>query len=49
MARYRTIKQYGNTWVITLKTSDIKDLNLKKGDEADIENIKIKKKKRGKK
>jgi hypothetical protein len=48
MPRYRPIKLYGNTYVITLTREDIKDFNKKIGDEVDVENI-LKKKKDGKK
>jgi len=37
MARYRKVKKYGNTFVIPLKSNDIKDLNIKLGDLIDIE------------
>ena len=37
MARYRQVKKYGNSWVISLTPNDIKDLNIKEGDEVDIE------------
>lgn len=37
MSRYRQLKKYGNTWVITLHPKDIEDLNLKVGDMIDIE------------
>ena len=41
--RYRKIKKYGNSFVITLTMADIKDLGLSKGDLVDIEDIQIKK------
>ena len=48
--RKRQIKKYGNTWIIKLVPSDIKDFELKEGDEVDIEDVEIiKSKKRGKK
>jgi hypothetical protein len=43
MARYRQIRKYGNSWIIPLTTYDIKDLGISLGDEADIEDIVIKK------
>ena len=39
MERKRQVKKYGNSWVITLFQSDIKDLDLKEGDWVDIEEI----------
>ena len=42
--RKRTIKKYGNTWVIKLESSDVKDFNLKEGDVVDIEESMEKKK-----
>ena len=47
--RYRTIKKYGNTFVITLSVADVKDFDLKIGDEVDIEDMIKNKKKRKKK
>ena len=37
--RTRQIKQYGNTFVIKLSPDDLKDLNLKVGDNVDIDDI----------
>jgi antitoxin component of MazEF toxin-antitoxin module len=37
MVRYRVVKKWGNSFVIVLKMSDIRDLNLKMGDLIDIE------------
>ncbi len=45
--RLRPIKLYGNTFVVTLTRSDVKDFELKEGDEVDIEDI-MKNKKRKK-
>lgn len=45
MPRYREVKKYGNSFVISLMKNDLTDLNLEAGDEVDIEGIK---KKRGK-
>ena len=45
--RKRQIKKYGNTWIIKLDTSDVKDFEFKIGDEVDIEDIKIIKYKSG--
>ena len=42
--RKRTIKKYGNTWVIKLESSDVKDFNLKEGDVVNIEESMEKKK-----
>ena len=33
----RTIKKYGNTYVVKLEVADIKDYNLKPGEELDLE------------
>ena len=33
----RTIKRYGNSHAIKLETADLKDSNLKEGDELDLE------------
>jgi hypothetical protein len=40
--RYRELKKYGNTFVITLLPKDIQDLNLKLGDLIDIEDAVVK-------
>ncbi len=37
--RNRTIKKYGNTWVIKLETIDIEDFGIIEGDKVDIEDI----------
>jgi len=42
MARIRTIGRYGNAWVIKINPTDVKDLQLREGDEVDIEDIIIK-------
>jgi hypothetical protein len=34
--RKRTIKKYGNTWVIKLESSDVKDFGLIEGDIDDL-------------
>lgn len=44
MTRFRQVKKYGNTFVISLTTYDMEDLHLSVGDEVDIEGIVIKKK-----
>jgi antitoxin component of MazEF toxin-antitoxin module len=46
MKRLRQIKKYGNSFVISLFQTDMKDMELKEGDEIDIQSIKTK---RGKK
>ncbi len=46
--RYRPIKKYGGTFIITLSSADVKDFELKVGDEVDIEDI-IKNRKKVKK
>ncbi len=46
--RLRPVKLYGNTFVVTLTRSDVKDFELKEGDEVDIDDI-MKNKKRKKK
>ena len=39
--RYRQVKKYGNSYVITLFQSDMIDLKLTEGDIVDIEDIVI--------
>ena len=39
MSRIRIIKYYGNTMVIPLMSADIKDFNIKEGEEVDIEDL----------
>jgi antitoxin component of MazEF toxin-antitoxin module len=41
MTRIRTIRKYGNSYVISLFKLDIKDFNIKEGDQVDIENFKL--------
>jgi len=42
--RKRIIKKYGNTWIIKLEATDVKDYKLQIGDEVDLEDIlKVKK------
>lgn len=48
MSRLRKIKKYGNSHVIILHVSDMNDLDLKKGDIVDIDDL-VKVKKRSKK
>lgn len=43
MTRYREIKKYGDTWIIKLNPVDAIDFQLKEGDQVDIEDIIIKK------
>jgi len=40
MKRLRQIKKYGNSFVIALFQTDMKDMELKEGDEVDIQSIK---------
>lgn len=40
MKRLRAIKKYGNSFVIALFQTDMKDFELKEGDEVDISEIK---------
>jgi len=40
MKRLRQIKKYGNSFVISLFQTDMKDMELKEGDEIDIQLIK---------
>ena len=47
--RKRTIKKYGNTWIIKLEPSDVKDFDLKEGDVVDIDDLLIQNLKRVKK
>jgi len=49
MARYRRVKKNGNTWMIALTTPDREDLGLELGDEVNIEDVVIKKKRDDKK
>jgi antitoxin component of MazEF toxin-antitoxin module len=42
MERYRTIKKYGNSFVIFLHLADLLDLKLKEGDQLDISDCTIK-------
>lgn len=44
MARIREVIEYGNSTVIRLHKTDLKDLDIRAGDEIDIENLKIVKK-----
>jgi len=39
--RKRTIKKYGNTWVIKLETSDVKDFGLVEGDQVDVDDLNL--------
>ncbi len=39
--RKRQIKKYGNTWVIKLETSDVKDFELTEGDIVDIDDLNL--------
>ena len=41
MSRIRTIKKYGDTWVIKLMPLDAVDLELNIGDEVDVEDMVI--------
>ena len=43
--RKRIIKKYGNTWVIKLEPSDVKDFGLAEGDSVDIEDLNLLKEK----
>lgn len=47
MARIRTIGIYGNSWVIKLSPIDVKDYGLKEGDEVNVEDMILMRKKRG--
>jgi hypothetical protein len=39
--RKRTIKKYGNTWVIKLESFDVKDFGLIEGDIVDIDDLNL--------
>lgn len=39
--RKRIIKKYGNTWIIKLESSDVKDFGLKEGDIVDIDDLNL--------
>lgn len=45
MPRYRLLTQYGTSDVIRLKPNDKEDLGLEYGDEIDIEEAEVRKKK----
>jgi len=47
--RFRLVKKYGNTFIIALTRSDMKDFELKEGDEIDIEDLIKRTKKKPKK
>ena len=42
MTRYREVRKWGNSLVIVLTASDVKDLNIKLGDMINIEDAVIK-------
>jgi hypothetical protein len=44
--RKRKIKKYGNTWIIKLERRDIQDFEIIEGDEVDIDDLILFKKKR---
>jgi antitoxin component of MazEF toxin-antitoxin module len=37
MSRFREVKKWGNSFVIALTSQDMEDLNLKIGDQVDLE------------
>ena len=37
--RKRRVQKYGNTWIIKLDTTDVKDFGLVEGDEVDIDDL----------
>tara|TARA_Y100000034_G_scaffold34856_1_gene42785 strand:- start:260 stop:424 length:165 start_codon:yes stop_codon:yes gene_type:complete len=39
MKKIREIKRWGNTCVIILNTTDLKDMELKEGDNVDISDL----------
>jgi hypothetical protein len=39
--RLRKIIKYGNTWVIKLESSDVKDFELVEGDQVDIDDLNL--------
>jgi antitoxin component of MazEF toxin-antitoxin module len=45
MKRYRKVKKYGNSYIISLSRVDMLDFNLEEGDEVDIQDISKKDKK----
>lgn len=47
MTRYRTIKKYGDTWIIKLNPIDAVDFGFQEGDKVDIEDIIILKHNKG--
>lgn len=46
MARLREIKKYGDSWIIKLNPIDAKDFDLKEGEEIDIEDMIVKRKRK---
>lgn len=40
MKRLRSVKKYGNSWVIALYKADVEDFELDEGDEVDISSLK---------
>ena len=48
MARIREVTKYSSTYVIKLNPADMRDLEIKEGDQVDIEDIVFLKKKGGK-
>lgn len=45
MKRLRKIRKWGNTHVVVLMKPDLKDLELKEGDEVDVSKLKKEEKK----
>lgn len=39
--RKREIKLYGNTWIIKLDSTDVKDYGLVEGDVVDIDDLNL--------
>ena len=37
--RKRTIKKYGDTWIIKLDPADVRDFGLVEGDQVDIDEL----------
>ncbi len=47
--RYRLIRKYGNTHVIVLTKADVKDFEIKAGQEVEVEDMMVNKRKKKRK
>jgi uncharacterized membrane-anchored protein len=39
--RKRTIKKYGDTWIIKLDPADVRDFGLVEGDQVDLDDLQL--------